>query len=1752
MKKRILLPLLVLCLLPLLAARAGAAEGDSGYYAPPDRVYELKYEENADGSLTITDWRGSGADDLVIPDAIDGRPVTAVGPNAFFDASNFRSLTLGSNLTHIGKSAFAFCSSLTGSLTLPDGLESIGEAAFYYCAGLTGPLTVPGSVTEIGPRAFQNCTGLTALTLEEGVGVIGSEAFYRCAGLTGSLTIPDSVTEIGDGAFSECKGFDGTLTLGGGLTAIGARVFDTCTGFTGDLTIPDGVTTIGEDAFYLCDSFAGSLTLPDSLVSIGAGAFGSCSDLTGGLTLPDGLTSIGAGAFASCKELTGSLVIPEGVTEIGGSAFSYCPGLDGTLTLPDGLTSIGAGAFSSCYNLTGPLVLPDGLTTIGAGAFCDCRGFTGSLVIPEGVTVMEDKVFSGCSSFTGALILPDGLTAIGDGAFKDCEGFTGSLVIPEGVTEIGNRAFRSCEGFTGSLVIPDAVTKIGDAAFFHCTGFDGTLTLGSGLTDISFYAFDYCYGFTGDLVIPDSVVYIRYFAFRDCRGFNGSLTLGRGLSLIDAEAFRRCSGLTGDLTIPGSVDTVGDGAFSSCSSLTSLTLMEGVSVLEDSAFRNCSGLEQISLPASLASIGDYALHSSSAAQPAVYFAGGEAGWADVAVNLEYNNMLQDLRFDGAPAAGDGEARLGAVSANTGASVTIDGVTYPLDMPSAPAENVWAGEYVLYTVDESGAVTGVTVLVRAAGTLDNWSERLSTDPFAPADDLVTLSGVDYAYSALGDRSFLSRLELLLGQRVIFYRDAGYTVYHLEPDPDSVVTRVGHVTSADPGSVAIDGLIFRPGEGLSVPEDLRGKFVKYELRGLTTLTSIQELATDIGTLGGWDAAGRTLTISQKSFSLSPLADTPDDELARMVGYKVYYTHDGAGSVYHAEWAVPDPGVFNEYIYRAGFLQNSSYDPTRTVNEYLAYQTPGSILLEAMEQEGFQVGMAVWEGITILADSAIDITNLDELNVMPRDLFSAIIMNVLEKAGTEDPDFSNLRELDSVIDTVRTGLSAVYGSDAVVPAQLTDAQREELARQLEAAFLDEFPDMKFVAGVGSALDVAVAALDVSQSVAEAAQIMANTLMLCDLSQSMKDLLRAMYDEAGRAGFPTELRLALMDCMEIINAADPAAALMEGVIDAELVLGREASKAAVSLIWWSTCRAQIQLAHPEVFVLQAAYAGSRLICNEWLSTDDIVGQYWELLATVEVENLVELARDALAEDFRRTGTLRDAQAYLSATSALFAARQLDCDAAWKYVDTVDEATASKILAVLGFTHEEIKSDIDSIRISYQTGAQAARWGWLEYAMDQYPQLEEVRDLYDRMDRLQKTLRVACPVDVYVYDRNGDLAAMVTGDRVSCSVGAPIALVVQGDVKTLCFYGDEEYDIRLVGQEAGDMDVTVTEYDGGTGRAQRTAGFYGVPLEAGRTYEAQVFSPAEGYALEEADGAVRSPDVDTAAGGAAVTARVENGGFLVDGVLVTEVTGMPGQEFTVAASLPKGWSLDKWTSDGGGTFADARNWCTTFRLPESGPVTLTAVSGMTGETVVGVNISGYEVWLREPGGYVWLNPAYYLERPTVGGLERPANTAARSSADLVWSASDPDIFEVVNDSPTRILRTLAPGTTYITATFDGLYSDTTTVVVRDYRDVTLTVRDGRGLAVDAIPDGPFTVEALVTGGGEAVLDDRCLLACYDADGRMLSLTGEFEAQVLADDVSVRLTFRADGGDVARIKLFFLLPWSQSWPLGPAAVFPAG
>lgn len=316
---------------------------------------------------------------MVIPDEINGKPVTGIGAEAFKGFRLLESVIIPSSVTHIGNNAFRGC----------EGLKSV---------------SILGSVTYMGNSVFHGCIKLTSVTISEGVEIIGEEAFYGCEALTG-ISIPSSVTNMGSKAFYGCEKLE-SISIPSSVPVIGNNAFYQCSSLN-SVTISEGVETIGKEAFLFCDSLE-VVNIPASVTDIEGAPFLACESLVSINVAPSNLNYKGVkGVLFS---IDGSILV------------QYPAGLeDESYVVPDGVAAIGYGAFGWCTSLES-IIIPDSVTTIGERAFEECI-YLESIIIPASVISMGADVFWYTPNLRDVIFLGNAPT-VDSGTLSNDPGFT--------------------------------------------------------------------------------------------------------------------------------------------------------------------------------------------------------------------------------------------------------------------------------------------------------------------------------------------------------------------------------------------------------------------------------------------------------------------------------------------------------------------------------------------------------------------------------------------------------------------------------------------------------------------------------------------------------------------------------------------------------------------------------------------------------------------------------------------------------------------------------------------------------------------------------------------------------------------------------------------------------------------------------------------------------------------------------------------------------------------------------------------------------------------------------------------------------------------------------------------------------------------------------------------------------------------------------------------------------------------------------
>lgn len=213
---------------------------------------------------------------LIIPEEIEGLPVTRIASEAFYNMDNIIEVVLPSTIKEIGERAFNNCKKLE-KINLPSGLERIESYAFGATACTA--IWIPATVIYYGYGIFPS--KLTYVEIEEGATIFPPLSGTKI----NEITIPSSIKII------PAYAFPSTIT---------------------EVVLPEGLERIEKWAFLDCSNIT-TIKLPSTIKFLGSSCFSGVPITQ--LELPDGIEELESGCFSGTK--IEELYIPKSVKKIG-------------------------------------------------------------------------------------------------------------------------------------------------------------------------------------------------------------------------------------------------------------------------------------------------------------------------------------------------------------------------------------------------------------------------------------------------------------------------------------------------------------------------------------------------------------------------------------------------------------------------------------------------------------------------------------------------------------------------------------------------------------------------------------------------------------------------------------------------------------------------------------------------------------------------------------------------------------------------------------------------------------------------------------------------------------------------------------------------------------------------------------------------------------------------------------------------------------------------------------------------------------------------------------------------------------------------------------------------------------------------------------------------------------------------------------------------------------------------------------------
>ena len=1082
-------------------------------------------------------------------------------------------------------------------------------------------------------------------------------------------------------------------------------------------------------------------------------------------------------------------------------------------------------------------------------------------------------------------------------AFSYCYSLTG-ITIPNSVTSIGDSAFSYCYSLTG-ITIPNSVTSIGDFTFAYCTNLIN-VTIPDSVTSIGYRAFGNATSLT-TITLPGSVTSIGESAFYHCSSLT-NVTIPDSVTSIRDSAFFLCSSLT-NITVPNSVTSIGFRAFAACNSLTSITIPDSVTSIGDSAFSSCSSLTDITIPGSVTSIGDSAFYRCSSL-----------------TNVTIPDSVTSI--------GDSAFRY---------CDSLTGITIPDSVTS----------FGDFTFEYCTNLTNITI--------SDSVTSIGDDTFAYCTNLTNVTISD-SVTSIGYRAF-ARCDSLTDVYYTGSEEEWNTIYigNNNSDLTNATIHFNSTGPSDDGSdndsettILTEALTLTEGDSEMITFSATGTNLSEDQ---VRVTSQDESVAQVSLDKVWVMNLYDTEYFLGTFYISGISPGETQVILTYPGTEKTIT------VTVEEYIDPtDPADFNESTYRA----NQLLEPDRIANSRMeevlgdiqsVEGTPSRLFLSRLSDSNFSAGVTAWESLGSLELAVSGPSGFVDKTVKTQDLYTAMILQCLKVSS--GVNFTNtLKNANKAESTILQQfvniLKTEYNLDIVGDMidrpgyeSLTSAQKASINEELQKLFEKEFP----VTIVTNTFKTFNQGMELFETLEDYIEYIYTGVQLMSLSDSMKTVLSEMLDQCPASN--TMLRLALTDCVEIMN---------EGP---EEFMARAAGRVFTNVGWksakylmeefWGSIYSYAQKSVPALSYLMVGYETGKIVSNTLFSTDNTITAYYNMRIMTEIESVAYNTYRSLASNYCNSNAIEDAQALLSCSDFIFQVFDSDCVEANDFVNVLDQSAVNKICEFFGCTnnYDSLKSAIETERDYNDARHFATNTDWVYSLEEDYPNsgLYEAYSflISEESDKMvNKEYRVACPVDVLVYDQStGELAAAVIDGTISNNHPENLTVIVNGEEKIFWMAEGTDYKMTLIGSDTGTMDITVNEFDEEE-NVIRTVSYDDVALTSGKTYEATVNSQSmeeSNYTLTDlSDSGTVTKTQDTLdAGDTAYTLQVNLGIATVNGQQGSTLQVTPGQMVDLAAFVPDGYAFLGWTVEQGSvSLENSTESTTTFRMP-AGNVTITA-----------------------------------------------------------------------------------------------------------------------------------------------------------------------------------------------------------------------
>lgn len=627
---------------------------------------------------------------------------------------------------------------------------------------------------------------------------------------------------------------------------------------------------------------------------------------------------------------------------------------------------------------------------------------------------------------------------------------------------------------------------------------------------------------------------------------------------------------------------------------------------------------------------------------------------------------------------------------------------------------------------------------------------------------------------------------------------------------------------------------------------------------------------------------------------------------------------------------------YLAKEAILGSLGVDPIYSGD------TPCEIAANAVEASKANDLYNSWTAVTKVVDSLVSDpgTGVRYLTVDKIDMYTAIIMSSLQ-TSYEINAFTSVKKAYKPISDVSLGFYNYISArqdydvnlglhDLVASGEITDDDKAYIKKLVEYKYTEKFgktivEDTKMSKDFDKFFNKALSA---ASTFDDFANTTCSYFIMLSLSSDMQKIIQQLYASCPDSNWA--LKQALKRCDEII--ADGYKdfvnhAIEEGVYAA----GSFAVESLAKELWNKFVLQKIKIAFPGVCVMIEVYKLTKNLTNYVTNIDGTSQAYYDMLATLDFEHLVEDVYRTNLNTFSSNMDLESARAYLNTANLIMQAQIVDAGKAKAFWKALDKGWFTFISELTSGTKVSYWIDeADNFKGLVERKQEIFNESWRTILMEKYPEIFNtyVPD-YDIFNEVMRTIVVKGVINsnIYCYDANNNLvASYIDGVVHTCN---SVSIIVDGSEVKFVFLDNNEYTVIVDGNSENTIDVTDTSF--ADGKEANIKNYYSVSVSEGENITID-------NAISRNNGNIITPDYDSSSSVKNYTLSIENGYITGENNTSRTIDVSFGEKIEISAYVPLAKEFLGWTSNiGTDIFESSSSVTTTVTVPNS-DVVITAI----------------------------------------------------------------------------------------------------------------------------------------------------------------------------------------------------------------------